>query len=76
MRVSSFGIGKGFDEQLVNNLAKLGRGSVSRIYDLDQGSLSGAAVLALNRALYPSLPGCSLTWTGEKTQLLNEVFYN
>lgn len=65
-----------FDEQLVTRVAEKGRGSVSRIYDLDQGSLSSAAVLALNRAMYPSLPGCNITWSGEQTEKLNEVFYN
>ena len=35
VRISTFGIGNAFDEQLVNKLAKLGGGSVSRIYDLD-----------------------------------------
>ena len=76
LRISTFGIGGSFDEQLVTRVAKKGRGSVSRIYDLDQGSLSSAAVLALNRAMYPSLPGCNITWSGQKTENLNEVFYN
>lgn len=76
LRISTFGIGKNFDEELVTRVAKKGRGSVSRIYDLDQGSLSSAAVLALNRAMYPSLPGCNITWTGQKSEELNEVFYN
>jgi len=76
LRISTFGIGKSFDEELVKRIAEKGRGSVSKIYDLDQGSLSAAAVLALNRAMHPSLPGCSITWSGEDTEKLNEVFYN
>jgi len=76
LRISTFGIGGSFDEQLVTRVAAKGRGSVSRIYDLDQGSLSSAAVLALNRAMYPSLPGCKISWTGESPEMLNEVFYN
>jgi hypothetical protein len=76
LRISTFGIGKSFDEQLVTRIAKKGRGSVSRIYDLDQGSLSEAVVLALNRAMYPSLPGCSIKWLDKKKENLNEVFYN
>lgn len=54
----------------------MGRGSISRIYDLEQGSLSAAAVLALNRAMYPSLSDCSIRWNGEKQEDLNQVFYN
>lgn len=76
LRISTFGIGRSFDEQLVTRVAEKGRGSISRIYDLDQGSLSAAAVLALNRAMYPSLPGCKMSWTGEDETKLNEVFYN
>lgn len=76
LRISTFGIGKDFDAQLVNVLAKKGKGSVSRIYDLEQGSLSAAAVLALNRAMYPSLSGCSIHWTGSEKEELNQVFYN
>ena len=76
LRISTFGIGQNFDETFVTRVAKKGRGSVSRIYDLHHDSLTSAAVLALNRAMYPSLSGCSITWTGQKTENLNEVFYN
>jgi len=76
LRISTFGIGRSFDEQLVRVLAEKGRGSVSRVYDLEQGSLAAAAVKSLNRAMYPSLSGCSIKWAGEKKETLNEVFYN
>lgn len=76
-RVSTIGIGRSFDEQLVYRVAKEGRGSMSRVYDLSQASkLAKAAVLALTRSMYPSIPGCSMKWTGMKKELLNEVFYN
>jgi len=35
LRLSTFGIGRNFDEQLVSVLAEKGRGSASRIYDLE-----------------------------------------
>ena len=76
LRISTFGIGTDFDTQLVNVLAKKGKGSVSRIYDLERDSLSEAAVKALNRAMYPSLSGCSIHWTGREKKQLNQVFYN
>lgn len=77
LRISTFGIGRSFDEQLVSVLAKKGRGSASRIYDLEQGSLSAAAVKALNRAMYPSLNGCNMQWSvDEEKEELSSVFYN
>ena len=41
--VSTLGIGRSFDEELVRVIAEKGRGSASRIYDLQQGDLSAAA---------------------------------
>ena len=35
LRISTFGIGHYFDDQLIKVLAKRGRGSASRIYDLN-----------------------------------------
>jgi len=32
--------------------------------------------LALNRAIYPSLTGCSLNWSGHEKEPLSLVFYN
>ena len=40
------------------------------------GAVSAAAVKTLNRAMYPSLSGCSLQWGYRKEEKLNEVFYN
>lgn len=60
-------------------VAKKGRGSVSRIYDLDVNALSSAAVKSLNRAMFPSLEGCSIKWHTKNEIIkkeLNEVFYN
>lgn len=53
---------------------------MSRIYDLDENALSSAAVKSLNRAMFPSLEGCSIKWYTKKDTIkekeLNEVFYN
>lgn len=60
VRISTFGIGHYFDEHLVRVLAEKGRGSFSNLYDPTEENLSAATILALNRAMLPSLSECSL----------------
>ena len=64
IRIHTFGIGHGCDEQMVIDIAKAGRGSHSLVLD-DSSELNSKVVLALARAFEPSLKDCKLVF-GDK----------
>ena len=58
MRMHSFGIGDDCDQRLVNEVARMGRGSSSIVGD-DRSHLVGSKIiLALEKAFEPSLRNC------------------
>jgi hypothetical protein len=72
MRVHTFGVGTEFDEYLVKETAKAGRGSFSLAKDVD--CLNKQVILALKRAQSPSLGACTFQWNNGPKQELNEMF--
>ena len=61
MRVSTFGLGSGCDENLVYETAKAGRGTSFLVKD-DAKDLNGLVIRALQNAMEPSLKDCEIKW--------------
>ena len=59
LKVFSFGIGSGCDEQLVKNAAEAGRGDYSIVGDNNPTALKAKVVSSLKKASEPSLSGCN-----------------
>ena len=78
VRVFTFGLGSGCDEQLVRRTAQAGRGSCSLVRD-NSHDLNGLVVRALQNAMEPSMPNCLVEWSSENQnpavqKTLDEVF--
>jgi hypothetical protein len=64
IRVHTFGIGSGCDVDMVEKVAKNGRGSCSLVKDNDT-NLKGLVIAALAHASEPSLQNCNLSFGTE-----------
>lgn len=70
-RIHTFGIGRDFDRQLVEETAKAGRGTCN--FAQDTSNLATLVVEALRKSFEPSLANCVLSWNNAATHL-NEMF--